>query len=206
MRVKISAVIFALYCIAAFVAESFAQQPPAIRIRGEVTKVEGQRVVIKGRDGNDYTLQLPEKPRVMALVKASIADIKPNSYIGVTAMPEADGSQRAIAIHIFLEAQRGTAEGHMPWDLRPGSTMTNATVSEALVASNDGQVIQLKYKDGEKKVIVPPATSVVAYSPGDLAEVKPGSQVIVFGARKQEDGSFAAPGINFGRDGVTPPM
>lgn len=206
MRLKLAASVLAFAFLTGFVGEGIAQQPPAIRIRGEVTKAEGQTIVIKGRDGADYTLRLPDNPRVMALVKAGMSDIKPNSYIGVTGMPMPDGSQRAIAIHIFTEAQRGTAEGHMAWDLQPGSTMTNATVTEAAVAGADGQVINLKYKDGEKKVIVSPQTPIVAYSPGDLAEVKPGMKVIVFGARKQEDGSFAAPGVNYGRDGVEPPM
>lgn len=177
-----------------------------MRIRGEITKVDGLTVAIKGRDGNDYTVKLPDNPRVMALTKASIGDIKPNSYIGVTGMPMADGSQRAIAIHIFSEPQRGVAEGHMAWDLQPGSTMTNATVTEAVVAGTDGQVINLKYKDGEKKVIVSPQTPIVAYTPGTIDEVKAGTKVIVFGARKQDDGTFAAPGISVGRDGVAPPM
>lgn len=206
MRLKFALATLALSFVLALVAESFAQQSPAIRIRGEVTKADGQTLVIKGRDGNNYTLKLPDNPRVMALVKAGMSDIKPNSYIGVTGMPMADGSQRAIAIHIFTEAQRGTAEGHMAWDLQPGSTMTNATVTEAAVAGTDGQVVNLKYKDGEKKVIVAPQTPIVAYAPGNLADVKPGVKVIVFGARKQDDGSFAAPGVNYGRDGVEPPM
>jgi hypothetical protein len=205
MRLKLAALV-AFSFVLLLAAESFAQQPPAIRIRGEVTKVDGLTVTIKGRDGNDYMLKLPDNPRVMALVKAGIGDIKPNSYIGVTGMPLLDGNQRAIAIHIFTEAQRGTAEGHMAWDLQPGSTMTNATVSEARVESADGQVLNLKYKDGEKKAIVSPQTPIVAYAPGNLSEVKPGVKVIVFGARKQDDGSFAAAGINFGRDGVEPPM
>lgn len=206
MRLKLALATLAFSFVLAWGAESFAQQAPAIRIRGEVTKADGQTLVIKGRDGTDYTLKLPDNPRVMALVKAGIGDIKPNSYIGVTGMPMPDGSQRALAIHIFTEAQRGTAEGHMAWDLQPGSTMTNATVTEAAVASTEGQVVNLKYKDGEKKVIVSSQTPIVAYAPGNLAEVKPGVKVIVFGARKQDDGSFAAPGVNYGRDGVEPPM
>lgn len=206
MRLKFASALLAFSFVLGMIAESVAQQPPAIRIRGEVTKAEGQTIVIRGRDGADYTLKLPGNPRVMALVKAGIGDIKPNSYIGVTGMPMADGSQRAIAIHIFSEAQRGTAEGHMAWDLQPGSTMTNATVTEAVVAGADGQVVNLKYKDGEKKVIVSPQTPIVAYTPGNLSEVKPGVKVIVFGARKQDDGSFSAPGVSYGRDGVAPPM
>jgi hypothetical protein len=146
--------------------------------------------------------------RVMSFVKASLADIKPNSYIGVTADPQPDGSQKAIAIHIFTEAQRGTGEGHRPWDLRPGTTMTNAAV-ESTVAGVDGQVITVKYKAGdktdEKKVIVPPTATIVAYAPGDRAELKPGAQIIIFNATKQPDGSLQAPAVNVGRD-LTPPM
>ena len=182
---------------------ALAQQPP-VRIRGEIEKVDGNTLTVKARDGAVLTVNVPDNVRVMNFVKASLADIKPNSYIGVTAMPQPDGSQKAIAIHIFLEAQRGTGEGHRPWD-RPGTTMTNATV-DTTVSGVDGQVITVKYKDGEKKVIVPPTATIVAYAPGDKSELKPGAQVIIFGATKQADGSLTTPAISVGRDGVTPPM
>jgi outer membrane lipoprotein SlyB len=176
-----------------------------VRIRGTIEKVDGQDLVIKSRDGSDLNVKLAENARVLALVKASRADIKPGSYIGVTAMPEADGTQRAIAIHIFPEAMRGTGEGHRPWDLRPNSTMTNAAV-ESAVASAEGELVMVKYKDGEKKVIIPADTPIVAYAPGDKAEIKPGAKIIIMGAQKQPDGSLLAPAINVGRDGLTPPM
>jgi hypothetical protein len=184
---------------------AFAQQPQTLRIRGTIEKVDGQDLVIKSRDGSDLNVKLAENARVLALVKASLSDIKTGSYIGVTAMPEADGSQRAIAIHIFPEAMRGTGEGHRPWDLRPNSTMTNAAV-ESAVASAEGEVVMVKYKDGEKKVIIPADTPIVAYAPGDKAEIKPGAKIIIMGAQKQPDGSLLAPAINVGRDGLTPPM
>jgi hypothetical protein len=184
---------------------AFAQQPQTLRIRGTIEKVDGQDLVIKSRDGSDLNVKLAENARVLALVKASISDIKAGSYIGVTAMPEADGVQRAIAIHIFPEAMRGTGEGHRPWDLRPNSTMTNAAV-ESAVASAEGEVVMVKYKDGEKKVIIPADTPIVAYAPGDKAEIKPGAKIIIMGAQKQPDGSLLAPAINVGRDGLTPPM
>ncbi len=188
----------------AAVAQTMAPQTPPTRIRGTVEKVDGDTVAIKARDGKEMTVKLADNARVMAFVKASMADIKQNSYIGVTAMPEADGSQRAIAIHIFSEAQRGTGEGHRAWDLRPGSTMTNATVDN-LVTGKEGDTITLKYKDGEKKVIVGKDTAIVAYAPADKSEIKPGVPVIIFAATKQADGTFTAPAINVGR-GVTPPM
>jgi hypothetical protein len=196
----------AVALVLTFAASSvFAQQPQTVRIRGTIERVVGQDLVIKSRDGSDLTVKLAENARVLALVKASISDIKAGSYIGVTAMPEADGTQRAIAIHIFPEAMRGTGEGFRPWDLRPNSTMTNAAV-ESAVGSAEGEVVMVKYKDGEKKVIIPADTPIVAYAPGDKAEIMPGAQIIIMGAQKQPDGSLVAPAINVGRDGVTPPM
>ncbi len=185
---------------------SFAQQPPPVRIRGQIEKVEGDVLDIKARNGDVLKVKLVDPARVTALVKASLADVKVGKFIGVTAMPQADGSQKAIAVHIFLDAQKGVVpDRHGPWDLRPGSTMTNAIV-ETTVAGVDGQTIMVKYKDGEKKVIVPPDTPIVAYAPGNKSELKPGAQVIVFGATKQADGSLTTPAINVGRDGVVPPM
>src|SRR5262245_20194220 len=187
---------------------AFAQSPPPVRIRGEIEKVDGNTLMIKARDGSHVAVAMPDNVRVMAFVKASLSDIKPNSYIGVTADPQPDGSQKAIAIHIFTEAQRGVGEGHRPWDLRPGTTMTNAAV-ESTVAGVDGQVITVKYKAGdktdEKKVIVPANATIVAYAPGDKAELKPGAQIIIFNATKQPDGSLQTPAVNIGR-GLTPPM
>ena len=186
-----------------FATTGFAQTPPT-RIRGEIEKVDGGMVTVKARDGSMMNVKLADNARIMAFVKASPADIKPNSYIGVTAMQEPDGTQKAIAVHIFLEGQRGTGEGFRQWDLRPNSTMTNANV-ESKVASVDGDVVMVKYKDGEKKVIISKDTPVVAYAPSEMSEVKPGAQIIIFAAQKQADGTYSAPAINIGR-GVAPPM
>ena len=187
---------------------AFAQQSPPVRVRGQIEKVDGNTLTVKARGGEQLTIKLADNARVMAFIKASLADIKPNSYIGVTAMPQPDGSQKAVAIHIFLEAQRGTGEGHRPWDLRPGSTMTNAAV-ETTAGSVDGQVLTVKYKSAdkteEKKVIVPPDTPIVTYTQADKSELKPGAQIIVFGAQKQPDGTLQAAAVNVGR-GVAPPM
>ena len=196
-------------CVLALAGTALAQQAPApARIRGQIEKVDGNALTVKARDGAIYTVNVPDTVRVTSIVKASLGDIKPNSYIGVTAMPEPDGSQKAIAIHIFTEQQRGTGEGHRPWDLRPGSTMTNAAV-ETTAASVDGQVLTVKYKSAdkteEKKVIVPADAAIVAFQPGDKSELKAGAQVIIFGAQKQADGTLTAPAVNVGR-GVTPPM
>jgi hypothetical protein len=197
---------------AALLVTSFAavaqQAPPPVRVRGTIEKVDGNTLTVKTREGASVTVNTPDNVRVMGMVAASLADIKPNSYIGVTADPQPDGSQKAVAIHIFLENQRGTGEGHRPWDLRPGTTMTNAAV-ETTVAGVDGQVITVKYKmgerTGEQKVVVPPNTPIVAYAPGEKAELKPGAAVIIMNATKQPDGSLLTPAVNVGR-GLTPPM
>jgi len=193
--------------IAATVAV-WAQNAPPMRVRGTIEKVDGNTLTVKARDGAELKIETPDNVRVMSFVKAALSDIKPNSYIGVTAEPQPDGSQRAVAIHIFTEAQRGTGEGHRPWDLRPGTTMTNAAV-ETIAAGVDGQVLTVKYKAGdktdEKKVIVPPNIPIVAYAPGDKSELKPGAAIIIFNATKQPDGSLQTPVVNVGR-GLTPPM
>ena len=182
-----------------------AQQPPTVRIRGTIESVDGPVLMIKSREGTDLKVKMTDDLKVIGIAKTSLSDIKPGSYIGVSAMPQPDGSQKAFAIHIFPEAMRGAAEGHRPWDQRPNSTMTNATVAET-VASVDGQVIQVKYKDGEKKVVVPPDAAIVTFADGEKSEIKPGAKIIIFGAAKKEDGTLEAGRVNVGRDGITPPM
>ena len=196
-------------CVLTLAGTALAQQAPApMRVRGQIEKVDGNTLTVKARDGATMAVNVPDNVRVTGLVKASLADIKPNSYIGVTAMPQPDGSQKAIAIHIFTEAQRGTGEGHRPWDLRPGSTMTNAAV-ETTATGVDGQVLTVKYKSAdkteEKKVVVPPDAAIVAFQPGEKSELKSGAQVIIL-VQKQADGTLTAASVNIGRDGVTPPM
>ncbi len=184
---------------------TWAQQPPTVRIRGTIESVDGSMLSIKSREGADMKVRVTDNVVVIGIAKSSLADIKPNSYIGVSAMPEPDGTQKALAIHIFAEAQRGTGEGFRAWDLRPNSTMTNATVAET-VAGTDGQNIMVKYKDGEKKVVVPPGTPIVAFVTGDKSELKAGAKVIIFGAVKKDDGSLEAGRVGVGLDGITPPM
>src|SRR5687767_4718678 len=160
----------------------FAQQPQTVRVRGTVDAVEGPLLTVKSRDGQTtYKVKVAENVAVRGIVKAALSDIKDNSYIGVTGMPQADGSQKAVEIHIFPEPMRGTAEGHRPWDLQPGSTMTNAAVAQ-MVKGVDGDVITLKYKDGEKKIIVTPQTVIVTYVPGDKSELKSGAKIFIAGA------------------------
>jgi hypothetical protein len=184
---------------------AWAQQPPPVRIRGTIESVDGAMLMIKSREGTDMKVRVTDNVAVFGVAKTEMSEIKPGSYIGVSAMPEPDGTQKALAVHIFPETQRGAAEGFRPWDLRPNSTMTNATVAET-VKGTDGQNILVKYKDGEKKVVVPPDTPIVTFVAGDKSELKPGAKIIIFGAVKKDDGMLEANRVNVGRDGITPPM
>jgi hypothetical protein len=184
---------------------SFAQQSPPVRVRGTVEAVDGGLLTVKTREGQTVKLKMTDNAAVRGIVKASLDDIKENSFIGVTGIPQADGSQKAVEIHIFPEAMRGTGEGHRPWDLMPGSTMTNAAVAQ-MVKGVEGQVITLKYKDGEKKILVVPETVIVTYLPGNRDELKPGAKLFVGGAAKKDDGTLEAGAISVGRGGITPPM
>jgi hypothetical protein len=199
------ALVAALSVISALASVAWAQQPPTVRIRGTIESVDGAMLTIKSRDGTDTKVRTTDNVTVTGVAKIAKSDIKPGSYIGVTGMPEPDGTQKAIAIHVFPEAMRGTGEGFRPWDLRPNSTMTNATVDQK-VEANDGDTIVVKYKDGEKKVTVSPDTPIVLFVPGDKSELKPGAKIIIMGAAKKDDGTLEASRVNVGRDGITPPM
>lgn len=199
-RVLVSATVMAVVG-----SMAWAQQPPAVRIRGTIEAVDGPLLAVESREGTDMKVRVTDNVAVFGVANIAMSEIKPGSYIGVSAMPQPDGTQKALAVHIFPETQRGVAEGFRPWDLRPNSTMTNATVATT-VAGVDGQDILVKYKDGEKKVVVPPGTPVVTFLPGDKSELKPGAKIIIFGATKKDDGTLEANRVNVGRDGITPPM
>jgi hypothetical protein len=188
----------------AFFASAAWAQDAMVRVRGTIERVEDGVYIVKSREGAELKLKLAAGGGVSAIVPAKLADIKQGKYIGVTAMPMADGSQKAIGIHIFLDEQRGLAEGHRPWDREPNSTMTNANV-DATVASADGQVLTLKYKDGEKKIVVPEGVPVVAYAPGNVSDLKPGAKIFVGGAKKLPDGTLETGRVNVGK-GAAPPM
>jgi hypothetical protein len=198
------ALLAAFAAIAVLGTAALGQQTPTVRIRGTIDAVDGAVLSIKTREGGDVKVKMTDNVAVFAVVKTELSQIKEGSYIGVTAMPEPDGTQKAIAVHIFPESQRGAAEGFRPWDLRANSTMTNATVAET-VKGREGQNILVKYKDGEKKVVVPPDMPIVTFVAGDKAEVKPG-KIIIFGAARKDDGTLEATRVNVGRDGITPPM
>ena len=181
-----------------------AQGKPT-RIRGTIEAVAGGVYTIKTRSGDTVKVTLADKGRVSGIVKASLDDVKVDSYIGISAMPQPDGSQKAIHIHIFPAAMRGVAEGFRPWDNQPGATMTNAAV-ETKVAGKDGSTLMMKYKGGEKKVIVPPGIPIVTYVPAKPDELKPGAKIMIVAAMKKPDGVYETRSISYGKDGLTPPM
>ncbi|HEY7245631.1 MAG TPA: DUF5666 domain-containing protein [Xanthobacteraceae bacterium] len=195
--------LFGLVMVLAAPAAS-APAPPQVRIRGTIERVDGSTYVVRNREGAEVNVALAAKPQIADVVKASLSDIKQGSFVGVTAVPQADGTLRALEVHIFPESMRGTGEGHYPWDLRPQSTMTNASVDQ-LVTAVDGRTLTLKYKDGEKKIFVPSDIPIVAYASGDKNDLKVGAKVFIV-AVKQPDGTLEGRGWRVGRDGVTPPM
>ena len=189
----------------AALAQGMMQQtqaaPPPVRVRATITSIDGGVLTVKARDGTEMKVKLADNAPVNEIVKASPSDVKNGAYIAVTGMPQPDGSQKAIALYIFPEAQRGLAEGHRPWDFQANSTMTNATVDNE-VAGVDGQTLTLKYKDGEQKVLVTPATEITTAAKKSAADLRAGQKISVFAAKKLPDGSVEAPNLNFGDYGV----
>ena len=195
----------AVAMVAASTLYAIAQQPPTpSRVRGTIEGVEGDVLSVKSRGGEDVKLHMTGDMRVVGITKISLSDIKVGSFIGTTTVPGPDGSQNAVEVHVFPEDMRGTGEGSRPYDLRPNSTMTNATVDQSVVG-NDGHTLLIKYKDGEKKVLVSAETPVVTYVPADKSELKAGAKVIA-AMKKLPDGSFETNRVSVGRDGLTPPM
>jgi len=182
---------------------AWAQQAPTVRVRGVIEKLDGKTLLVKARDGAQLTLTLADNVQVVGVVRASLIDIKEGAFIGSGAMPQADGSQKALEVHIFAESQRGTGEGHRPWDGAPNSTMTNGTAG-ATVIETDGPTITVKYRDGEKKIVVPPGIPIVRYEIGNRDDLKAGASITVPSAAKKPDGTFEAARVNVGRDGVVP--
>jgi hypothetical protein len=193
---------------------AFAQQAPSAgatspvvkpRVRGTIVQVEGSTLTVKATNGTLLNVHLNNNAKVVAIVAASLTDIKPGSFVGTTAVPQPGGTLRATEVHIFPESMRGTGEGHRAWDLGPTSTMTNGTVALA-VQKIEGHTLTIKYKDGEKTVVVTPDTAVVSYVLADRSELKANAKVFIGAATQNADGSLETDRVNVGRDGLTPPM
>jgi len=205
-------IVFAAAIVLAGTTVALAQQPSTVRVRGTVEQVDGATMTVKSREGETLKVKLADDGKVVALIPATLADIKPGSFVGSTAMPDENGRWRAVEVHIFPEAMRGTGEGDRPYDYKPKSTMTNGTVSSTgkstmsgAVEKAQGSSMTLKFKDGEKTIDVVPETVIVSYMPGDRSELKPGARIYVPAATRQADGTLATARVNVGR-GVAPPM
>jgi len=201
---------FGASSIALLVATSagLAQQTPPVRVRGTVEGVDGDIVTVKSRDGAELKLKLKDNVVVRAVVPAKLTDIKAGTAVGITSSPQADGSLKAIEVHIFPAGQNINA-AHFAWDLAPNTFMTNGPVQTS-VAAVDGQVLTVQYKTSDKvedkQITVTPQTSIVSYEPATKADLKPGVKIFIAGAPKLPDGTIEVANISFGKNGMTPPM
>ena len=205
-------IVLGVACAATLAVTLVSAQQKNVRVRGTIEQVDGPVLTIKSRDGDTLKVKMADDAKVVALVKATLADIKPGSFVGSTAMPEEDGRWKAVEVHIFPEEMRGTGEGDRPYDYKPKSTMTNGTVNalakrkvNGAVENAEGATLTLNFKDGEKQIDVTPATVIVIYAPGSKDELKSGAKVYIPAAIRQEDGTLVTVRVNVGR-GVTPPM
>ncbi|OAF05032.1 hypothetical protein AYJ54_21460 [Bradyrhizobium centrolobii] len=204
-RVTFARPLLAVAMVAFSTFYAFAQKAPVpTRVRGTIESLDGDTLSVKSRSGEDVKLHVPSDLMVSGITKISLSDIKVGSFVGTTTVPGPDGGQNAVEVHVFPENMRGTGEGSRPWDLKPNSSMTNATVAESVVG-NDGHTLLVKYKDGEKKVFVSVDTPVVTYVPGGKSDLKAGAKIIAF-VKPLPDGSLEASRVSVGRDGLTPPM
>ncbi len=193
-RVALLAATLALSCAAA------VAQP----VRGTIEKVDGNLLSFRSSEGAELKLTLGDNAMIIAIVKASMADIKEGTYLGSAAMPQADGSQKALEIHIFPDQMRGTGDGHRPYAQVPSGTMTNGATSGPIVTGVDGSTLVVKYKDGEKKILVTKDVPIVRYEIGSRSDLRPGARFTVSAPIRKADGSLEASRINVGRDGVVP--
>ncbi len=197
------------------ITSAVAQQKP-VRVRGTIMQVDGPVLTVQSREGDTLKVKMADDVKVLGIVKASLADIKPGTFVGSTAMPEPNGHWKAVEVHIFPESMRGTGEGDRAWDLKPKSTMTNGTVGKpgnsgaggtvgGPVAKTEGTSLTIGYQNGEKKVDVTPDTAIVSYAPGSKDELKPGAKIFIANATRQPDNSLMTARVAVGRD-IAPPM
>jgi len=193
-----------LSLVAFAIASAAVAQTPVQRIRGDVMALDGNVLQVKSRTGETVTVKLADNYTVGAVAKRDLSAVVPGVFVGTATITLLDGTMQALEVLVFPESARGSNEGHYPWDLAPGSMMTNATVAD-VVAVDKARKLTLKYKDGQQVVIVPPDAPVVTFEAGDRAMLVPGAHIIV-GATKQPDGTLTAGRVNVGKDGLVPPM
>ncbi|HEX5863991.1 MAG TPA: hypothetical protein VF014_06995 [Casimicrobiaceae bacterium] len=187
-------------------ASALAQTPaPTQRIRGDVVAIDGFNLQVKSRSGETLSVKLADNYAVTAVVKIDMTAIKPGAFIGTATVPQPDGTLTSLEVLVFPESMRGSNEGHYPWDLKPGSMMTNATIADVVSVAQGGRRMTLKYKDGDKSIVVPQDVPIVTFEPGDKAMLVPGAHILIT-AIKQPDGSLTAARVAVGKDGLVPPM
>ncbi len=203
MSFRSIAIVIAATFLFGFASAAAAQE--RVRVRGAIEKLEGNVLTVKTREGPVVAIKLADNFGVGGLISAKLEDIKQNTYVGIAALPQPDGKLRALEVLIFPEAMRGTSEGHFVWDLVPESTMTNATVTESVLRTENNTLV-VKYKDGEKTVIVPPNAPIVTAVPADKSDLKAGAKIFIAAAIRQPDGTLTAMRVTVGLNGLTPPM
>ena len=195
-----------IFALALFSTPVLAQPfaPTTMRVTGTIEAADANSITVRALEGGGTNkVTLTPDAKVFGVSTTTLAEVKPGAFIGVGATPNADGSQRAIRVTVFAESQRGLGEGFRPWDRAPHGTMTNATVAET-VKGVDGQVLTVKYKGGDKRIVVPPDARILAYSVGDRSELKVGAHVAILRAKRKLDGTWEADRVNVGRGGVIP--
>jgi hypothetical protein len=194
---------FAAALAALWTSPAGAQSPRAMRVRGTIDSADAGSINLTSRSGQQLTMALSSETVILEIVPIRLEDIKPGSFIGSAALPQPDGTQRALEVHVFPENMRGTGVGHRPFDLEPQSTMTNGTVGT--VSGEVGRTLIVDYGDGQKTIVVAPDTPIVTYQPGSRALLVKGAHVIVMGT-EASDGKLSATRISVGKDGLVPPM
>lgn len=175
-----------------------------VRVRGAIDSFSGQALKVKTREGQTLDIALAQGWKVSSVARAAIADIKPGDYVGIASLPTKDGGDGALEVLIFPPAMKGASEGSFGWDLKPNSTMTNATVADA-VKDVSGRTVTVSYHGQEKKIAVPDGTPVVTFAPATEADLKPGAVVFIV-AEKDAGGAITAQRVIVGTNGVVPPM
>ena len=208
LRILTTAALVTAFAVSAVYAQQ--QQQQTQRLSGTIERIDGNTIFAKGRDGAAITVKLADNVVVTAVLKATVADIKPGAYIGSGAVPQADGSQKAVEVHIFAESMRGQGDGHRPgWYGAANGTMTNGAVDPtgtvgAAVTTGGEPSFVVKYKDGDKRIVVPANAHIVRYEVGSKSDLQAGAPFSIQAAAKQADGTFTAPRINVGKDGARP--
>jgi hypothetical protein len=180
------------------------RQPPMSRVRGMIESINGDLLIVKKNDGHNVTMKMTPNAAVTGVEKIVLSDIAPGAYVGVTSVADAQGNQKATEVHLFPNSLRGAGEGTRPWDTAPNSSMTNGGLDK-MVESNDGRTLTVKYRGGEKQVVVTPETAVVKLVPGKRSDLQEGARIVAATARTA-DGALETSRISVGLNGLTPPM